>query len=69
MDPLGTIFKKLVEKEEEKGMFLPTEATAKISSWIHLSFQIQPSWGSCWGDTIAPFFLLSAGAIKNTYKL
>ena len=69
MDHLGAIFKKLVEKKEERGMFLPPAATAKTSSWIHLSFQIQPSWGGCWGDTIAPFFLLRVGAIKNTYKL
>lgn len=29
MDPLGTIFKKLVEKEEEKGMFSSHRSNCK----------------------------------------
>ena len=45
-------------------MFLPTGATAKTSSWIHLGFQIQPSRGSCWGVPLPPPFSSVPGLSK-----
>lgn len=44
-------------------MFLPMGAATDTSSWIHPGFQIQPSWGSCWGKP-TPSFSLELGLSK-----